>query len=59
MMLTEVEARKIKCCDGGGTNNDPGDACIASECMAWRWIAKGAKIGYCGLAGIPRELTVQ
>jgi len=36
----------------------PTDArCIASECMAWRWIISPEKApnasGYCGLAGRP------
>lgn len=25
--------------------------CIASGCMAWRWLAINGKRGYCGLAG--------
>jgi hypothetical protein len=27
--------------------------CVGSLCMAWRWIDRQYKNGYCGLAGIP------
>jgi DnaJ-class molecular chaperone len=41
MILTEKEAEKKSCCDGGyGTVVTVGDegkySCIASKCMAWR-----------------------
>ena len=76
MTHTEEEA-KTKWCpfarltDGavrGGTYNRTGPAadlnCIASACMAWRWIEPAKdqnrwqpvvlpKYGYCGLAGTP------
>jgi hypothetical protein len=28
-----------------------GSHCIASECMAWRWINYGQRHGFCGLGG--------
>lgn len=28
--------------------------CVASRCMAWRWIDAGCVEGFCGLAGAPR-----
>lgn len=73
-MKTEDEARKCWCpfvrfCaeDEPAANrwsnydNPPKARCIASECMAWRWInwhheqgaAKEEPVGYCGLAGNP------
>ncbi len=27
--------------------------CIASQCMAWRWLNKASDNGYCGLANEP------
>ncbi len=32
-----------------GVTSDPSTACLASGCMAWRWVSSGH--GYCGLAG--------
>ena len=68
MILTEKEARGKICC--GPTvlhrdfNFDP--KCIASGCMAWRWLPKNENTpmnndaewvlsGYCGLAGEPED----
>jgi hypothetical protein len=39
-----------------GEELDQGKTCLGSRCMAWRWALRptdGAKVGYCGLAGIP------
>lgn len=42
--------------DAGGTFNQDA-ACIASRCMAWRWLKgseqAGTGRGYCGRAGRP------
>ncbi|MAC54900.1 MAG: hypothetical protein CME31_20365 [Gimesia sp.] len=63
MILEEKKAKK-KVCPNRQLQPTEIDSyhpfdCIASQCMAWRWIAKGAKMGYCGLAGEPRELNFQ
>lgn len=66
--MTEEEAETKWCpmarSDGNnrhwGSENHIG-ACIASECMAWRWMTKPSAVegtgikpaGYCGLAGKP------
>ena len=60
--MTEDEA-KTKLChqtiDGDGAYvrevQNTYYACIASDCMAWRWINPDSKApdGYCGLAGRP------
>ncbi len=55
MILEEKEAENKACCNG----NKEQVYCCVTHCMAWRWIAKGAKMGYCGLAGEPRELNFQ
>ena len=69
-MKTEAEARKCWCpfariaYTGTGTTavnrvHDPlatlnGVQCIASECMAWRWVIQPIEgVGFCGLAGKP------
>lgn len=56
-MLTEAEAKKKWCLLPG----NEGVHCVASECMAWRWLNQAdphepnRKLGggYCGLAGRP------
>lgn len=35
-VMTEEEAKKRACCSGAQRPRDNG-ACIASQCMAWRW----------------------
>jgi len=68
MILTEKEAEGKACCDGGygavvRADDEGKYNCIASKCMAWRWIedtctpdGEGWK-GYCGLAGEPESTT--
>ena len=68
MLFMEEAAKKKMCCRAYPQNVDiqmferaGGHRCIASDCMAWRWI-KGYpsdtinKLGYCGLAGSPEPL---
>ena len=55
MRVTEKEAKEKLCpnYDQNGTT-----LCVATGCMAWRWVnAPMADIstGYCGLAGRPEE----
>lgn len=63
--MTEAQARKKDCCVGGFTTGNRGK-CVASDCMAWRWLhlnhynhAGGYSrtevydVGYCGRAGEP------
>ena len=60
--LTEAEA-KGKICLRAAPDNHPSRHCVASRCMAWRWIMLGTKDwlsrepstthGYCGLGGDP------
>ncbi len=51
MMLTEEKAKTKLCCGPLGTWTAPYEnRCIASSCMAWRWVmisqsARGAIIG--------------
>lgn len=60
MMLTERDARLRWCpfVKRGRVNKGRGGRCMASDCMAWRWISpisyetREGK-GYCGLAGKP------
>jgi len=63
MIVTEEQAKKKLCPSSYPDPNVQGD-CLASECMAWRWIdpdtfqtATGVrpqvKLGYCGKAGRP------
>ena len=64
MIIEEKKAKKKVCPNRQLQHSTEIDSyhpfdCIASQCMAWRWIAKGAKMGYCGLAGEPRELNFQ
>jgi hypothetical protein len=67
--MTEEQAHLTRCCgpEGCGGNSSGGRErfCLASHCMAWRWIPKagvgpdgpnyygGNWQGYCGLAGKP------
>lgn len=62
MMHTEEQAKKHICPSAGIVDR----TCIASRCMAWRWCEAENEetlercgtvtpIGYCGLAGDPRE----
>jgi len=31
-------------------------SCLASDCMAWRWVNPNTSpLGFCGLAGMPEE----
>ena len=67
MYLTEENARKKWCpfartSDGdasvsrfsqGGADSDC--LCLASGCMAWRWLTVHEITGYCGLAAKPDE----
>lgn len=63
MVITEKEALNKYCCGGCAAHPQHIGKCLASECMAWRWVSKindpevryeGSKEvrwGYCGLAG--------
>lgn len=31
--------------------------CIGCECSQWRWADDNKEEGYCGLAGVPREVA--
>lgn len=70
MILTEKEAKGKACCDGGygavvRADDEGKYNCIASKCMAWRWVPdkdgetmkkvgdEYFEVGYCGLAGKP------
>lgn len=50
-MLTEEKAKRLHCCGPRGTwSASLENRCIASDCMAWRWVmisqsARGAIIG--------------
>lgn len=59
-------AAEIRTADGTGLREGGPWQCLASECMAWRWVPKsgaspdgdpnyyaGPWKGYCGLAGKP------
>ena len=57
-----ADAFDEKTSDNADYNRNPLDSrCIASRCMAWRWITRDKasmegtfqKVGYCGLAGRP------
>ena len=41
MILTEEEARKLRCCGPSGCGlshvGETWRRCVASECMAWQW----------------------
>lgn len=58
-MYTEAEAKEKWCphmnSDDAIDNRGDDMQCVASACMAWRWIgAQGPEQqGYCGLAGKP------
>ena len=60
-MMTEVEARKKRCCNPKSGDGIFISYCFASECMAWRWRVTGVDdddndihdFGYCGLGGKP------
>lgn len=58
MILTEEEAKTKRCQETFGNQAYPPGPCIASACMAWRWLphyVSGAPSndGYCGKAGKP------
>ena len=46
-MHSEENAKTIWCC------TNVADKCVASKCMAWRWLSDERVMGYCGLAGLP------
>jgi hypothetical protein len=58
-MLTEEEAKNRWCplTAGADPEDERGRSCIASQCMAWRWVLdysdgepRQTDKGYCGLA---------
>jgi hypothetical protein len=69
VIVTEVEARGLWCPwsrvrfgnvavnrNNQETTDRPfvGNArCLASRCMAWRWVGDRGEEGYCGAAGMP------
>ena len=68
MLLTEEQARQKWCpfatttsLSGGRIFDTRGESkgftlCIASACMAWRWVNPNtSSLGFCGLAGTPEE----
>ncbi len=73
MILTEKEATNKTCpASLNAYSSAPGEVgaayrdCMASKCMAWRWLpndentpmndkAEWVRSGYCGLAGRPEE----
>jgi len=61
MVVTEEEAKKSACCQIKQDLKKPTTpmSCGGADCMAWRWVSKGSTMGYCGLAGEPRELVCQ
>jgi hypothetical protein len=42
--------RSMTAVNRSGNLPDEDCRCIASDCMAWRWLAHGHDDGYCGLA---------
>ena len=67
MILTEKEAMDKTCCGAFSVHPDTDGRCMASFCMAWRWMPDKdgdsmkkegdgfAETGYCGLAGMPNR----
>ena len=51
MIVTPDEAQGKSC-------ENQKDRCGAAGCMKWRWADNNHTIGYCGLAGKPRELEI-
>lgn len=61
MLLNEEEAKTKFCYRSNGYSSDDeqGENCCASNCMAWRWhdgsgVIDSERRGYCGIAGIPQ-----
>lgn len=68
MLFTEQEAKDRACCGTFWRKGPDGvsiPACVASQCMAWRWANSGRPVysdaavignedvGYCGFVGKP------
>jgi hypothetical protein len=74
MFMMEEQAKEKACCKVMPQKDDRRlmtAACLASECMAWRWEVMGAPVndnggradirtrrGYCGLAGEPSRYDI-
>jgi hypothetical protein len=54
---TEDEAKQIECpmCMTMAVKfaDSPAAHCVASDCMAWRWVKGSTDHGFCGMAGTP------